>query len=482
MNKIKQFITFLDKVPEGKELSIRQQITLILWGITIVLLPFFRFPYGEFEKLSLYPLLLIAFINIDKWWNLCWHNKFLRYTAFAIAAFIAWQLISLPFSVGLSNINFADNIKPSINDMITYGAWYVFLATCFLLPQEKIRKTFYWSLTVTLLYCCAYSVIEILHWSKVQWATDFLSKSIYFFQKDVGQYCGWWPPVFWDAPRLRAIFGEPSYFAVLLTFAVLYYGFAFWRSAGWKKISGNALLMILSVLALCGTQSASGTVSLAGSTVLFIVLFAIFFRKFNKFERIKGSILSILLLVFSAMVALNQRGGINDWLLLLNKISETSQPQQQQQKKFDSSSGTRLIHLKAEIKLIAERPLCGYGQGNYGPAMKQALLESPEKTGEIRLWSENEEFVPPSLNKYTQTAINSGLTGLVFFFLMFLPALVCCIKCIKTMKADYWITSTILCGAIAIIFSTVSTDSLYCFSLLAFPFYTYIIGKDTSGK
>ena len=148
MNKLKNLIEQLDKIPQGKELSIRQQITLILWGLSIVLLPFVQFPFGVFQKLSLYPLLLIALLNIDKWWDLCWKNKYLRYTGVALAAYIGWQIISLPLCVGLDNVVFSENIRPTINNTMTFGAWYIFLAAAFFIPAAKISKTFYWSFVI----------------------------------------------------------------------------------------------------------------------------------------------------------------------------------------------------------------------------------------------------------------------------------------------------------------------------------------------
>ena len=84
MDSLKKIIGWLDNVADGNDMSIRQKITITLWGMSIVLLPFYKFPYGPFEKLALYPLIIIAFLNVDKWWNLCWHNKYLRWIGLAL--------------------------------------------------------------------------------------------------------------------------------------------------------------------------------------------------------------------------------------------------------------------------------------------------------------------------------------------------------------------------------------------------------------
>ncbi|MBE6405945.1 MAG: O-antigen ligase family protein [Lentisphaerae bacterium] len=483
MDSLKKIIGWLDNVADGNDMSIRQKITIVLWGMSIVLLPFFKFPYGPFEKLALYPLIIIAFLNVDKWWNLCWNNKFLRYTAFGIAAFIIWQIISLPFNLGLSNINFADHIKPSINEAITLWAWYIFLAAAFMFPKEKIAKTFYWCITTAFICCCAYSVIEILHFAKVQWATDFLGKSIYYLIKGVGEYFNWHPPVFWDSPRLRSVFSEPSNFAVLSTFTLLYYGCYFWLSTGWKKMSGNILLMILSFLALCGTQSASGTLALSTATLVFVILFAVFFRKFNKLKKIKGIVFSFLLIVFTFIIALNQRGGISDWKLLFDKATDSVQKQvvsEKKQIKFSSSSNSRLIHLKAEIKLIARKPVCGYGE--YGNVMRQSLWESPEKNREVLLWCKNEEFSPPTLNKYTGIIIKYGIVGLLFFFAIFFPAIILLYQAVISISPEKWIYPLILCIAIATILTTCPINVLFYSVLLTLPLRLYFIDDPAERK
>ena len=336
MKYIQNIIAFLDKVPDGKSLSLRQKITLVLWGMVICLLPFLRFPYLVFEKLSLYPLLAIVILNADKWWDLCWKNKYLRYTAFAIAAFHIWQAVSLPFVMKISEISFSENICPIINNGINIGSWYVFLVTPFLIPLESIKKTFYWSFVTTFLYCGAYCVIEILHFCGVKWATDFLSRSIYYFTKGVGENYGWWPPVFWDSSRLRSVYGEPSNLAILMFFAELYFLFNAWKSKRWQSTVGNLLLMLIAAVLLCGTRSASGAMALAVSTLLFIVLFLLFFRRIDKTSRIKGAVMALLLLFFAGATIANQRGGGDDWVKIFRTVSSPKQ-------EFSSSSATRFI-------------------------------------------------------------------------------------------------------------------------------------------
>ena len=462
MNKLKNLIEELDKIPQGKELSIRQQITLILWGLSIVLLPFLRFPFGVFQKLSLYPLLLIALLNIDKWWDLCWKNKYLRYTGVALAAYIGWQIISLPFSVSLNNIKFAENLYPSITETMTLGAWYVLLASCFLVPSAKIAKTFHRSLTITILYLCAYSIIEILHFAHVKWASDFLGKAIYFIQREVGLVHDWWPPVFWDSPRLRSVFAEPSFFAVIAVFALLYYGFCMWKAEHWKKATGNTLLMLLSALTAMGTRSSGAALSMIVSVTVFVILFAIFFCKLDKRQKKKGAILAIQLIFFTSIMIISQRGGIGDWQILFRKTHTKS------------SSSTRLIHLQAELKAIGISPIWGCGQGQYAKNMKEALQKSPEKTNEIHLWTDKEDYYPPRLNKYTSIALEYGIIGLLFFLMLFIMPFIGSIKSIGKKDPAQWIACVVLTCSMATICCGVATNNLYSLSLLVIAFHFFM--------
>jgi O-antigen ligase len=256
---------------------------------------------------------------------------------------------------------------------------------------------------------------------------------------------------------------------VLLSFSILYYSFCTWSADRWYKNIGNLFLLILSGILLCGTKSASASLALSSATVIFIVLFVVFFRKLSLPSKYKGIVLTLLLILFSGTVILNQRGGIDD----LQKLSEEITSNKQAKEDFTSSTGTRLIHLQSELKLIAHRPFIGYGTGSYGQAMKWALKHNQEKTYETRLWSEPEEYAPPPLNIYTRITVQNGLIGLIFFFLILAPVLVCWGKSYKKMKIEHWISLTLLCCVIAVIFCSVAVNLLYYLCLLVFPFYCF---------
>ena len=480
--------------------TVRQRATLILWGVAIVLLPFFQFPY-LFKKLSLYPLIGILLLNIDRWWNLFRDNRFLRWTALALAAFFLWQFASLPLAMNISEISLAKNIRPIIGEIVTYGAWYVLMAACFFFSREKIGKVFYWSLTIILGYCSLYCVIELLHLHHVKLATDFLSKSIYYFMADIGKTNGWWPPVFFGT-RLRSVFAEPSFFAVLLVFSILYFGFCAWQEEEWKKILRNILLMLLAAALCFGAKSGSANVTLGAATLFFLLLLAIFFRKFSPEQKIKGGMLALLLVLLSALLVINPRGRVNDtrransgqlageqllatqsgstesrMIHLRNDTRRANSGQlagEQLLATQSDSTGGRMIHLKSELQLIAQKPLIGVGEGNHADAMREALLKNPQKTGETRLWSENLDGKVPVLNKYTGIAVQNGLIGLLLFLAVFGASAIACVKSRKTMAPERWIASLVLCGSIALILCSVSCCILYHLGLLTAVFYGFI--------
>ena len=448
--------------------TVRQRATLILWGVAIVLLPFFQFPY-LFKKLSLYPLIGILLLNIDRWWNLFRDNRFLRWTALALAAFFLWQFASLPLAMNISEISLAKNIRPIIGEIVTYGAWYVLMAACFFFSREKIGKVFYWSLTIILGYCSLYCVIELLHLHHVKLATDFLSKSIYYFMADIGKTNGWWPPVFFGT-RLRSVFAEPSFFAVLLVFSILYFGFCAWQEEEWKKILRNILLMLLAAALCFGAKSGSANVTLGAATLFFLLLLAIFFRKFSPEQKIKGGMLALLLVLLSALLVINPRGRVND----TRRANSGQLAGEQLLATQSDSTGGRMIHLKSELQLIAQKPLIGVGEGNHADAMREALLKNPQKTGETRLWSENLDGKVPVLNKYTGIAVQNGLIGLLLFLAVFGASAIACVKSRKTMAPERWIASLVLCGSIALILCSVSCCILYHLGLLTAVFYGFI--------
>ena len=417
MDSLKKIIGWLDNVADGNDMSIRQKITITLWGMSIVLLPFCHFPYGPFERLALYPLIIIAFLNIDKWWNLCWHNKYLRWIGLALWGYVLWQIVTLPFTMNISEISFSCNIFSIIRYAMSYGAFYVFLASFFLFPRKIADKIFFWCLTCVLLYCSAYSGIELLHFSGVQWATDFLAKSIHYIMEV--QKTGWYPPLFWNSERVRSVFAEPSHYAMLLVFCIIYYASQIWLKKKCKIVVVSIAMTLLGIGQLCLTKGMGGAFNITIATVFFGILFSIFFRKFTREQKIKGVILILSFMICSFFTIKYQRGGVVEYRKIAGISKNNIQkPENSNQKTvLSGSTNTRTLCLKMDIETILSKPLFGIGAGNYPKYMSEAHSKQKFVTHELLWWISLEKI--PKLIPIAAIAVESGILG-ALLFLMFL--------------------------------------------------------------
>lgn len=517
MRIIQRITTCLDAIPEEKELSLRQRLTLFLWGVVVVSFPFAWIPKCGLKRVALFSITLILILNFYKLFHVCWRIKYLRYIAFFILAFSLWQWAVLPFCSNLDVISYKRNMKPVQDELLRlYGAWYVLLCTCFLLPKEKVKKIFHVGLTILLLGCATYSAIELLHFLNVQWATNFLSKSIHYLM-EVKSSHGWWPPVFWPDARLRSIFPEPSFFVVIISFTTFYYGFCFLYENSWKKGFCHLLLAFLSLFLICGTRSASGTLALFEGAILTTFLFLFLFFKFNKWIKLKGLFL-VFFFVAGGICSLNcQRGGSTNIISLMAPTKSTtnilhSQVNTTKNKKVEvkqikavpqtttpyktqplkeaprqagiiqekTSSITRWIHLKTELFLIAERPVTGYGKGTYKNVVREGLRKSPKKTTEILKWTRDDASWAPSLNIYTKIAIESGIVGLVLYLCMvFVIPISYSITHLRFYSKEKWMGAIVFLSVLATLGCTVVVNSLL---LMVFPIYCLLLPLKDEGS
>ena len=275
-------------------------------------------------------------------------------------------------------------------------------------------------------------------------------KSIHYLM-EVENNGWWWPPVFWDQPRLRSVFPEPSYFAIMLVFSTLYYSARTLYLSNKKKNAISLILMVLSAILLALTKSAGGALALSAATAFFIVLSLIFFRKLTVSERIKSGILSVLLVTASLFAMGCQRGGFAEFSVMKKSLDIVKKTDAQNVELLHGSSSTRIIHLKTELREISQRPLWGAGYGEYSDAMCEALKESTVETPESRSWWMRQNT--PRLNAYTASMVEFGIPGGVLFLsIIFLPAMCMWITSIRKQNFTTAITmGAVYCGLMTIL-------------------------------
>lgn len=394
-------------------LTWRDGATKVFLVLTILLYPFNLFPHGPFLKLTLYPLLFLFLLNVDRLLKLTWTHRYFRYLAIVATLWFLWMFISLCFAVGFSAIE-GKHLANILNDIKRFVPWYTFAGCCFLLPRDEIKRLLYWSFVGLFSYCACYSILEFLHFLEVAWATDVLKVAIKgFMSTELGAWTNgnFWPPILWDSVRYRSVFEEPAYFAILLGFCILLFTYAAWMAKKESGFWGNLCLSLLALVLLCQTRGAAGAISLTVASVVWIGLALCRISKMSRILRWRFPLLAIFLLVGSYFALTTQRHSAES-------ITGAS----------SRGKTTRAIHLTAELNCVAASPIYGCGVGEYGEVMREALRTQQDQTHEVEVWigRDNE---PPKLNFFTGIMVTTGIVGGLLFMAWFaFPAVVLWLK------------------------------------------------------
>ena len=172
---------------------------------------------------------------------------------------------------------------------------------------------------------------------------------------------------FKEQVRLYAIFGNSSYLAVFLLFAI---GFGFIILE--RKFFNSILLKISIILAilffiitLVATQTRGAYVGLAGGIFLFCLLATLFLRKENKKLAIYcGLILFLGLISITALFSARETDFVQNTYILKRTTSVANLWE-------DDVVRERLLTWQIALKASKERPIFGYGPENFASAFNR---------------------------------------------------------------------------------------------------------------
>lgn len=220
--------------------------------------------------------------------------------------------------------------------------------------------------------------------------------------------------LFWETHKISSFFyGESSFFThvsyysyyLLFSIVALYHLFFHPQKENYLKRSFTLILIVFFSIAILLGASKSGLLGLLtvhlGASVYWVV----------RHKKYKQGIISIAVLIGVISLTISTSSTIK------NRISEvfsSVEQAEQQQLKPNSSTAIRLIAWKESTRLIKERPLFGYGTGD----VSDRLTERYKKKHYDNLVNRHLN----SHNQFLQTAIGSGITGLLYFiFLLTYP-------------------------------------------------------------
>ena len=406
---------FFDFVSKYKELGLCKKISLIMFFLVIVSLPFDSIPlkYRLFDTGNLYffPFLFGFIFSLPSMGRLFLHNKLFRVISLIILAWMVWEIICIILNLHSSDFSIKDCIKETLK-YTTYWCLSLFVLDIFLdVSFSMAWRIFLTAMIVTGVICGLYSVLEIAWLWNSSNAAFIMGKLTPYF-RTVANNFGWWPPIFWEAKRFRSFFSEPNSFVVFLI-PTITICFVFLQS----RLYWLTTFFIGYLICLLGlTYSRGGCVLLPIAITVFMIgcLFAKIGLKNNlplmRNVAIAG-LLGVALFVaassvakFSSSISSSSTSKFNDKGDHKNGFFKTD------------STTTRLILLGYDIKAIRNNLWFGAGMGQYSKCIYRVAHDFSDDRQEFFYWCQYQKY--PKANAYTAQAVEGGIAGLILFSIL----------------------------------------------------------------
>lgn len=459
-----------DSIPREYMISLiggRLAVYFIIFGLLFCIFEYFKFKFD--------------FLN---------YKKFILY----IIVFMLWQSFSLVH--GIINYPFEEFLQsfdggkfdvlldkfPNIDvliDKITLVKIYLFLRL--LINQVIIPTITYWGF-VFLIYhiyqkesqnifylvrkyvrylviiCGLYSLLEIAYLKFNSEIAVQILKFINPYFYDIAFGHGWWPPLIWKN-QLRSLCTEPSFFGIVAAVCIPY----LWSYIYEKIEIKNFLLVCYFTFLIFLTRARTATLLYFGE--LFLLYIA------GIMNKTKAFLVSALIVTCSGLFAFAINVGVDN---NIGKNNESTEMYFQNNvfsvlHKNERSNGARLINLSANLRVAADNPIFGVGNGLKNAYIAEALTEDDLKNAEVANWhTTTYEVGPfksefPVVNNFANVLVNNGIIGLFLWLLPIGYIMLLISKNYKILVSEHTFTFSAIsfCGCIAAMFSNAVWPTYY---------------------
>ncbi|WP_295237505.1 O-antigen ligase family protein, partial [Veillonella sp.] len=419
------------------------------------------------RKLIIFPILLIylySFYIQSKHKNLFINlSKFVKYSGLfmlSIGLSSLFGIIVYPYFNEITNgpanqidklpmvVNYLKSLGFSIDEGVLTLAWFLFRAVktavldycftfglayiiyCWYRNDSRVAFRIFEKGTISIsLLIIAVSYIEIFYFWGNHWAKSVLIYVNPIFH-DIKSNGMWWPPLLWTSQQIRSLFAEPSYFGMYSVMLIpVLVNKIFTLKDKWNLLGGYFLLAnVLFFLFL--TKARTAVVLLLA--VLIIQLFLIIVYKIKE-KCIWKKIVSILAILVVSFLASNY--SMTFYTTDQTKINNSVSTQTMDIDKYvdenlksvvnttQRSNGARFSIIKADLSIAKDYPILGVGYGLRTRYIFDYLPKDAFNNGEVKMWNEllhNQgimKFSYPSLSEYAFKLSQTGILGLIVFFI-----------------------------------------------------------------
>ena len=442
------------------------KVLLVLFLISIVLIPFDSLPYmkGVLGELGVrgpvytfIPIFIVIFIyfiykkKIYFKWNL---EKVL------LVIFITWTAISASININ-TIIHNEFKERNGLEKLILQIMVLIMYATEYIVSLNNISlKTIRKYILISFIFVSLYSFLEILQVYGILNVENILRKiSYYIHYLNRGNLYG---------DRIRSITGEASFLGMYVAFAYPWVVSYILTEKRYTKKILYGIVVLYMLLLVYLTKSRVAYAVTMGEMVL--ILFGILL-----FDRKKLNKVLIVIITICSMLSINSFNTLNSYIMSIRQQQGSTDEViddgynidmsvgdvvQSLNSKTNHSNIARLGLQKSAINMGMDNPIIGIGLGQFGFYADQYIEEDARISFEIQRWTNPEEvdFWPPAFALIPRIVAEQGFVGAAIFIAFLLVTMIkFFVKYVKANENTMEILTMV--SLIGVIVSTFNADT-----------------------
>lgn len=295
-----------------------------------------------------------------------------------------------------------------------------------------------------------------------------------------------WYPTILSIGQMRSVFSEPSFYGIFFSFAMPYYYYYYFSTRNFCRKLLIIITIIFFIFCLFITQSRTSIALFFGEQILFII----FVLYLNKKDIYKKSFVIFMCSVFAFLTSNFYIDNIlKDNIYKVNDVSSyIEQNLLSINSKSQRSNAARYSMTIADLKIGLDNYLIGVGYNLRDAYIPDYLTQESKENREIQMWLETRRkwgILKAGYARLNEYAVRFAETGLIGLILFFLPIFILIKKCLRNIFREKKVSDKLpfiffIISFIGIIVSgfSMALNVFYIFWVLLGLGYAMCFGKE----
>ncbi len=356
-----------------------------------------------------------------------------------------------------------------------YGMAVWFCMIFYLIPREKAKQIFIYSISFGFLLNAIHMILEAFANLGASNIKEFLMSINHYFRVEKLDG-GWWPPSYYEG-RIRGLYAEPGYLAggILPVFGFCWYFYQKNSQKAWLIIP----IILFAVFLWCYTLSGILSASLFfGLILLYEITKLIGLKKtiiLTSFTGTLGIIAFILFILHSPLGHKIQNtfvaaSDLANHVILKNQDSTIDQFDYKNLPPTVPKIFTRATLFITHMQMGLDNP---FGIGSHGRKKMWKALEDENMDGAGELKIYVDLGITPALSEYTHLASQQGIVGLVIFLIIISYVFYQSITYYRTSKDIFALALIFTLGAYMMVLLSQKIYNTYAFAYFTSFLFAY---------